>query len=388
MSENMANKDHSPSKKIITVYDRWARGGAGLIITGNIMVDHKALGEARNVVVEDRRHMEDLKLWADTFNGTGGHIWPQLNHPGRQSMGSINKETVAPSAVPVKVKGAGFMFSTPRALEEAEILDLIERYGNTALIMKDAGFTGVQIHGAHGYLVSQFLSPISNVRTDKWGGSLENRARFVIEVYNNIRSKVGADYPVGIKINSADFQRGGFTEEESMEVVKILASLGMDLIEISGGTYEKAAMMGAAKKESTRQREAYFMDYIEKARKVTDKPLMLTGGFRTVASMEKAVEDGSLDIVGLARPFSLYPDLANRIFSGELKELEVPFPATGIKAIDNMGFLDLLWHELHIKRLGEGKKPDPNLSPYTAMFRSLGVAARKMLPFGKRRRGF
>ena len=385
MSENMANWNHSPSKEIITVYKRWVEGGAGLIITGNVMIDSEALGEPKNVVVEDRRHFKQLQQWAKTVKGTGLHIWPQLNHPGRQAMGAINKEIVAPSAVPLNIKGAGFMFKEPRALTQEEILDLIERYGNTALIMKDAGFTGVQIHGAHGYLVSQFLSPITNKRNDQWGGSLENRARFVTEVYKNIRTKVGKGFPIGIKINSADFQRGGFTEEESMEVVKILSSLGMDLIEISGGTYEKSAMMGTThsdknRKESTRQREAYFMDYIEKVRKITNTPLMLTGGFRTVDVMEQAIADGQLDIVGIARPFALYPNLPNEILNGTRTDVHIPDPQTGIKAIDKMGFLNLMWYEVQINKLGAGKEPNPKMHALEPMLRNVGVTIQKLLP--------
>ena len=386
MSENMANLDNSPNSKIVKVYERWVEGNPSLIITGNVMIDSKALGEPKNVVVEDRSNMETLKLWADTVKGTGIHLWPQINHPGRQALGAISKEIVAPSAIAVKVKNAGFMFKTPRALEEDEILDLIERYGNTAQIMKEAGFTGVQIHGAHGYLVSQFLSPISNQRRDQWGGSLENRARFVVEVYKNIRSKVGADFPVGIKINSADFQRGGFTEEESMEVVKILSSLGMDLIEISGGTYEKASMMGASQKESTKQREAYFMDYIEKVRKVTDTPLMLTGGFRTVEIMETAIAEGKLDIVGLGRPFAMYPDLPKEILNSQRNDVHIPAPKFGIEALDKLGFLDMMWYALQIKRLGDGKDPDPKLKPMKVVAHNLGTTIKKVFPvlnFGK-----
>jgi len=242
----------------------------------------------------------------------------------------------------------------------------------------------VQIHGAHGYLVSQFLSPLVNKRTDQWGGSLENRARFVLEVYRNIRSKVGNDFPVGIKINSADFQRGGFTEEESMEVVQLLGAEGMDLIEISGGTYEQPAMVGSQKKKSTIEREAYFMDYVKKVRKLLKTPLMLTGGFRTVSTMERAIADGELDIIGMARPFSLYPDLANRIFAGQLSHLEVPIPKTGIKALDSSGFVDVMWHEIHINRLGQGKNPNPDLSPFSVIGHNVVATGKKLffsLPF-------
>ena len=154
--------------------------------------------------------------------------------------------------------------------QNTEIQAIIKRFANAARLAKETGFDGVQIHGAHGYLVSQFLSGLTNLRTDKWGGSLENRARFVLEIYKNMRKKCGADFPLGIKINSADFQRGAFTEEESMEVIQMLDEAGMDLIEVSGGTYERAAMVGAVQKESTKKREAYFIEFIENFVFVTD----------------------------------------------------------------------------------------------------------------------
>ena len=379
LSENMGTKKHAPSKELINVYSQWAQGSPGLLITGNVMIDYKAIGEARNVVVEDDRDMTLLKEWASTVKETGVELWPQINHPGRQAIGKINKEVVAPSAIPLQVEGVKALFSTPRALREEEIFDIINRYGNTAQILKEAGFTGVQIHGAHGYLVSQFLSPISNQRTDQWGGSLENRTRFVIEVYRNIRKKVGPDYPVGIKINSADFQRGGFTEEESLEVLQFLDQEGMDLLEISGGSYENPAMMGHNKKQSTIDREVYFMDYIKKARKHTSKPLMLTGGFRTVSLMEEALAEDHLDIIGLGRPFCLYPHIANDIFHNGLERIKTPTPLTGIKAIDDVGGLDVIWYALQIKRIGEGKGPDPHLSGMTAMRKNLWVTMKKAL---------
>lgn len=393
MSENLANKDNSPSAEIINAYKLWGEGGLGLNITGNVMVDSRALNAPGNIVIEDRKHIELLKLWTSTvLESSDGHLWTQINHPGRQSTPGISKEIIAPSAVPLNIEGGSMLFKAPRAMTEDEILEQIERYAVCAEISKEAGFTGVQIHGAHGYLVSQFLSPITNKRKDKWGGSLENRARFVVRIYEEIRKRVGADFPIGIKINSADFQRGGFTEEESMEVVSILSSLNIDLIEISGGTYEKAAMMGAGKKKSTREREAYFLDYVEKVRKKTNTPLMLTGGFRTVSGMEEALQAGHLDIIGLARPFSMYPDLANRIFSGELEELITPTAKTGVKAIDRMGFVDIMWHEVQIKRVGQGLKPDPKLSAWIAIANNFGGTIGKLLPgipfLSKDSRGF
>jgi len=371
MSENFGTRNHAPSNGLINAYKVWAKGNPGLLITGNVMVDSMALGEARNVVVEDYKDFELLKKWARSVEGTGIHLWPQINHPGRQAFAAINRETVGPSAISLRLGSASKMFKIPIALSDEAIWDIIKRFGNTARIMKEAGFTGCQIHGAHGYLVSQFLSPNSNIRTDQWGGSLSNRARFVLEVYREIRRQVGSDYPIAIKINSADFQLGGFTEEESMEVIRFLGNEGIDLIEISGGTYERPTMIQGDLKKSTISREAYFLDYIEKARKLIKTPLLLTGGFRSVSVMEKALEDGNLDVVGLARPFCLYPNLANQIFDGSVEIFETPIPKIGIKFLDKLGGVELPWYELQIQRIGKGKSPKTNLLAIFAFWFSL-----------------
>ena len=364
-SEVLGTIDGAPTPTLINLYKRWAEGGAGLLITGNIMVDAKALGEPNNVVVEDKTHFELLQTWAQATAGTNATIWTQINHPGRQAIGLINRKVVAPSAIRLKLGPMSSMFATPKALEEDEILDIIERYATTAEILKEAGFPGVQIHGAHGYLVSQFLSPRMNIRTDKWGGSLENRVRFVLEIYRKMRAKLGADYPISIKINSADFQRGGFTEEESVQVIKMLSDEGIDMIEISGGTYEAPAMMFS--KQSTREREAYFIEYTKKARKVTDTPLMVTGGFRTAAAMEYTLAEGALDLVGLARPFILYPNFPKEMLNGTLEKIELSVPKTGIKFVDEKGLLELGWYEQQLRRIGEGKEPKLTLSPLNVL---------------------
>jgi len=379
MSENMSPKHHGPTENIIRVYQKWVNGGAGLIITGNVMIDGKAIAEPGNVLVEDKSNFDLLKKWAAVTHGTATHLWPQINHPGRQAMGFLNKEVVGPSAVKLNLKGLDSMFKKPRALTEPEILEIIERFGNTAAILKEAGFTGVQIHAAHGYLISQFLSPLVNHREDQWGGTLENRARLVLEIYRDIRSKVGPSFPVGIKINSADFQRGGFTQEESIEVIKMLGQEGIDLIEISGGTYEKPAMTGFTKKQSTIEREAYFLDYIQMARELLKTPLMLTGGFRTASTMERVINDGELDVIGLARPFSIYPDLPNRIFDGSLAHLEIPRAKSGLKVLDKSGFLEIKWHEMQIQRMGKGKEPKPNLSAYPVIWSNIVETGKKLL---------
>ena len=367
MSENLSPKHHGPTKSIVRAYEAWAKGGTGLIITGNVMIASNAIGEPGNVVVENENDLDLLKEWAATIKNTNSHLWVQLNHPGRQALGYINKEVVAPSPIKTKIKGMGGIFKVPRKLTDTEIKEIIERFGNSALILKKAGFTGVQIHGAHGYLVSQFLSPLVNQRTDAWGGSAEKRMKFVLEVYKNIRKKVGKEFPIGIKINSADFQRGGFTEEESIGVIKKLDEIGIDLIEVSGGTYEQPSMTGYQSKKSTLEREAYFMEYVEKARTMIKTPLMLTGGFRTVSIMEDAIAQNKVDIVGLARPFSIYPQLTNQIFEKKIDLIKIPPFKTGIKFLDTNGFVEIKWHEQQIHRLGKGKDPKPKLSPYSVL---------------------
>lgn len=185
-----------------------------------------------------------------------------------------------------------------------------------ALNFADAGFSGIQLHGVHGYLISQFLSPLTNQRTDEWGGNAVRRRRFLIELVRRIRAKLPARVPLSVKLNSADFQRGGFTKDESLEVVRELGEAGLDLLEISGGTYEKAAMMGVTREISAR-REAYFLEYAAKARKVSDAALMVTGGFATVGGMNEALRSGALDVIGLGRPMIVDPELPRRLLGGE-----------------------------------------------------------------------
>jgi 2,4-dienoyl-CoA reductase-like NADH-dependent reductase (Old Yellow Enzyme family) len=366
MSEALGTRDGAPTPELTRLYQAWAEGGIGLCITGNVMIDLAARGEPGNVVIEDDRHLAALKEWAQAATRNGTQCWVQLNHPGKQAPKGLNKETVAPSAVPFRADMKAF-FSTPRELTDAEVRALVQRYGKAAGVVKAAGFSGVQIHGAHGYLISQFLSPHHNCRTDAWGGTPEKRRHFVLEVYKAMRAAVGPDFPVGIKLNSADFQRGGFTEEESLDTIRALATAGIDLIEISGGTYEAPAMTGvkvdkAPVKESTRQREAYFLEFAEKARATVNTPLAVTGGFRSAKGMADAIHSGAVDMVGLARILAIEPDVANRLLSGKKPTQQVKPITTGIKAIDKLGLLEISWYTGQLKRIGRGEAPKPNES--------------------------
>ncbi|WP_328531029.1 NADH:flavin oxidoreductase/NADH oxidase family protein [Nocardioides sp. NBC_00368] len=359
LSEGLGRRDFTPGSRIKNLYRRWADSGVGLSITGNVMVDRTAIGEPGNVVVEDDRHADDLAEWAQIAKSGGSKVWVQINHPGRQTPRTLTAHPVAPSAV--AVPGTGGLFAEPRALTEAEIEDLIRRFATTARVVTGAGFDGVQIHGAHGYLISQFLSPLSNQRTDAWGGTPEKRRRFVLEVLRAIRAEVGADTPVAIKLNSADFQKGGFGEEESLEVVHALAEEGLDLLEISGGTYTSAAMLGVdpSLKASTRRRDAYFLAYAERVRAELPRlPLMLTGGFRTAAGMVDAVESGAVDLVGLGRPLTVQPDFPAQLLAGRADESVVNPRRSGIRMLDSL--TELTYYSVQMWRMAKGKEPAPD----------------------------
>lgn len=359
LSEGLGRRDFTPGSRIKNLYRRWAGSGVGLSITGNVMVDRRAVGEPGNVIVEDRSSLEDLREWAEVARSGGSKVWVQVNHPGRQTPRTLTPRPVAPSAV--ALPGSARLFAQPRALTDAEIRDLVRRFATTAAVVTEAGFDGIQIHGAHGYLISQFLSPLSNQRTDDWGGTPEKRRRFVIEVFRAIRAEVGADVPVGIKLNSADFQKGGFGEDESLEVVHALADEGLDLLEVSGGTYTSAAMLGVDEslKESTRKREAYFLAYAEKVRaQRPELPLMLTGGFRSVGGMVDAVESGEIDLVGLGRPLAVQPDFPADLLAGRVDESVVNPRRSGIKLLDNL--TELTYYSVQMWRMAAGKEPAPD----------------------------
>lgn len=364
MSEALGTRDGASTPELTRLYRAWADGGIGLCVTGNVMIDHGAVGEPGNVVIADDRHLAALQEWAQAATSHNTQCWVQLNHPGKQAPKGLNKETVAPSAVPFRSDMQAF-FATPRELTDAEVRALVQRFGTAAGVVKQAGFTGVQIHGAHGYLVSQFLSPHHNVRTDDWGGTPEKRRRFVLEVYAAMRKVVGPKFPIGIKLNSADFQRGGFTEEESLDTIRVLADAGIDLIEISGGTYEAPAMTGVKVdkvpvKESTRQREAYFLEFAEKARVAVKTPLVVTGGFRTAKGMAQAIESGAVDMVGLARILAIEPDAPQKLLAGKAASQQVKPITTGIHAIDKLGLLEISWYTGQLKRIGRGQATKPN----------------------------
>ncbi len=367
MSEQLGTKDHNPGPELVRLYKAWAEGGIGISVTGNVMVDRKALGEPKNVVLDEKSNLSLFKNWAEAGTVNNTHLWMQLNHPGKQSPAFLSKTPVAPSAVPLggALKSA---FNTPRALTETEIYEIIEKFATSAGLAKESGFTGVQIHCAHGYLLSQFLSPWHNKREDDWGGDIENRMRMLIEVYRAIRKKVGEDFPVGLKMNSTDFKFGGFSVEESIQVALRMQEEGIDLIEVSGGTYESPNMTGYGAK--TDEKEAYFIDYAESLQKERTFPLVLTGGFRSATAMNAAISSGVTDMIGLARPLAVETDFPNKLIGNDTTKCSLKQPSTGIAFLDRMSMLDITWYEFQLYRIGKGKKVNPNHNAWSAVMQT------------------
>jgi 2,4-dienoyl-CoA reductase-like NADH-dependent reductase (Old Yellow Enzyme family) len=272
------------------------------------------------------------------------------------------------------MKGMGGLFAKPRALEHREIEAIVARFGVAAAVAKDAGFSGVQIHAAHGYLISQFLSPRTNLRDDAWGGDPARRSRFLLEIVRAIRAVVGPAFPIGVKLNSADFQRGGFTIEAAMDVARALEAAGIDLLEVSGGNYESPAMAGSGElhkhqRESSRQREAYFLDYARRIRAVTATPILLTGGMRSRAVMEDAIASGAVDVIGMARPMTHTPELPARLLDGTLDAAPAVQIRSRIRFVDDA--LQALWFQQQIGALARGREPDLRLGVWTALWRGM-----------------
>ncbi|MCK5836301.1 MAG: NADH:flavin oxidoreductase/NADH oxidase family protein [Desulfobacula sp.] len=370
MSEQLGDKAHNPTQGLARLYAIWADGGTGLSMTGNVMVDRSALGEPKNVVLDNKSDKSLFQAWTEAGKKKDAQLWVQLNHPGKQTPSFLTKKPVAPSAIPLG-KGLDKVFNLPIELSEDDIWKIIKKFGVSAGLAKDVGFSGVQIHGAHGFLVSQFLSPHHNQRTDQWGGTLENRSRFVLEVFREMRKAVGENFPVGIKMNSADFMKSGFTTEDSVEVAKALEEEGIDLIEISGGTYESPSMMGNRTKASTKKREAYFLEYAEKLKKQIDVPIVVTGGFRSGSAMQDALESGRTDMIGLARPLAIEPDFPNKLLNDTDAQSTLEDPTTGFAYIDKMTMLSITWYEYQLAKLANGKKVNPNQNAWSAVFQTL-----------------
>ena len=388
MTEGLADVKGRPTPELARLYGIWSDGGAGLQISGNILIDADHLERPGNVILDgvpDDELLAALKRWTTAATRGGNHFWAQISHAGRQTMKAVNPHPKAPSAIKLGLPGG--QFGMPVALDEAEIFNLIGRFGQAARIAKETGFTGIQIHAAHGYLISQFLSPRSNHRSDQWGGSLENRARFLLYALNSARQIVGNDFPISVKLNSADFQLGGFAFDESLKVARWLQDGGVDLIEISGGTYEQPKLLGIegleaeepqAVAETTLAREAYFVDFAKAMKNELSVPLMVTGGFRSSSAMEQAIKSGAADVIGLARPLCTLTDAPKRLLGGTamLPKMEAQlalFPdwlsslrkVKMLRSID--GFAVQYWYYAQLYALGRTGRGRPDMTVFQAL---------------------
>ena len=380
LTEGLSDGHNRATEAHQRLYRKWSEGGAGLVITGNVQVDRRYLERPGNIAIDSNGGEEALAALARAGTVGGNQLWMQLSHAGRQTIRYLNAEPVGPSAVPVKLPGGAF--GKPRALTESDIAEVIARFTTAAGVARDTGFTGVQLHAAHGYLLSEFLSPKANQRTDQWGGSLENRARLLLTLVRSIRERVGPTFPICVKLNSADFQKGGFTDAESMQVAQWLQEAGVDLLEISGGTYEQLSFFGTgaegdrgpAKAQSTLAREAYFLEYAERMRQVCRIPLMVTGGFRSLIGMNQALGEDALDVIGLGRPMCVDTDLPRRLLSGQASEAPryenrlrmgpgILGPASTVNRIRNFNHMYAQgWYCVQLLRLGRGEEPDTGIS--------------------------
>ncbi|KAG1745091.1 uncharacterized protein EDB91DRAFT_1050317 [Suillus paluster] len=313
-----------PTKELVRLYETWAKGDIGIIITGNIQIKKDHLEATGNTIIDRDLPSHYLQEWTDVARAAkseGSLVIGQLNHPGRQVSINIQPYPEAPSDVEQPSTG-GVLFGRPTPLTREGIKDIVHRFAYAASVLHKAGFDGVQLHVAHGYLLSQFLARRTNRRNDEYGGSLVNRARILLEIIAAIRQAVqNLSFIISVKLNSQDSVPEGLSIEESITVAKLLESARVDFIEVSGGTYEQTTRSPQDKPYTVETREGYFVQYAEFLRPHLNlSKIVVTGGFQTAQGMADAVSRGAADIIGLARPLTAEPLLVRDILRGEKKK--------------------------------------------------------------------
>jgi 2,4-dienoyl-CoA reductase-like NADH-dependent reductase (Old Yellow Enzyme family) len=398
MTEGLADSDGVPTDGLARLYQGWAQGGCGLLITGNVIIEPNHLERPGNVILAGQLSegaTAKFKAWTAAGTANDTHLWAQLSHGGRQTQKLVNASPHAPSAVKLGLPGG--QFGEPQAMSEGNIEAVIVAFASATKQCQALGFTGVQVHAAHGYLLSSFLNPRANVRTDRFGGSLENRAWPLLEAVRRCRAATGPRFGIGVKLNSSDFQKGGLSTDDSVQVALWLEGLGVDLLEISGGNYEAPEMMGMEgidadaprpeKAASTLAREAYFMNFARDLRAKTKMPIMLTGGLRTRAGMQGALDEG-VDVIGIARPLIVDLGAANALLSeatDALPRLEDDLsgkkgffgPQSPIKMIKMIfAFATTYWYYVQFWRHARDGKADVNLGTLAALSEVTKVSKR------------
>ena len=364
MEENLATFEHLPGDELRRLYKSWADGGVGLIITGNVMVDHLAMTGPAGVVLEQDTNLTSFIDLARLSKTNDTKIWMQINHPGRQVFKKMGGKVLSPSDVALNMGKHSAMFCSPKPMDESEIQDVIQRFTTTATLAEQAGFDGVEIHAAHGYLLAQFLSPLTNKRNDKWGGSFENRARLLIDIVKSVKAACDASFAIAVKLNSADFQRGGFDTDDAELVVKMLGELNIDCVELSGGSYEAPAMQGRTADDRTLAREAYFLEFASKIAENVSVPIMTTGGVSRYAVAKKVVDSG-VDLVGMASALALTPDLPNQWQNNSAVLSHIPTVNWKDKTLSGLATMALVKQQL--RRTAQGKSPKLTASPLWAL---------------------
>jgi 2,4-dienoyl-CoA reductase-like NADH-dependent reductase (Old Yellow Enzyme family) len=350
MSDSLGDGAGNPTEAQMRLYERWAEGGAALSLIGAVQTTPHYPEKPGNLVLVPDADLPALKELAKRGSANGAHIWPQLGHAGALAHGPISTPK-GPS--PLDVEG---LKCDGMSLDE--IQDLPRSYAQAATLSQEAGFGGVLIHAGHGFLFSQFLSPLFNHRTDAYGGAVEGRFRIIGEVIDAVRKAVGGDYPIGIKINSTDMLEGGLTQDEALEVVRMLDATTVDLIDVSGGTYFPGA---SSSSDGASSSGPYFIDFAKRAKSITSIPIILTGGFETRAQAAKAIQNGCADAISLARAMVLNPSLANAWLSDSGDDPEFPMfdapPRGGVTA----------WYSMRLTALGEDTENAFTMDPKAAI---------------------
>ncbi|UAA38508.1 NADH:flavin oxidoreductase/NADH oxidase family protein [Paraneptunicella aestuarii] len=360
MEENMASAEQLPSDELIHLYRTWSDGGVGLIITGNVMIDHLAMTGPGGVVLEQGTNLEHFKRLATAAKRNNTKVWMQINHPGRQVFKRMGGKVLSPSDVALNMGKHSKLFGQPIPMTEEQIEDVIRRFATTAQLAEKAGFDGVEIHAAHGYLLAQFLSPLVNHRDDQWGGSLENRARLLLQVIQSIRAVVSPTFAVAVKLNSADFQRGGFDIDDAEQVAAMMSGLGVDVVELSGGSYEAPAMQGRSADSRTLAREAYFLEFAQRIAKSTDIPVMTTGGISRLKTVEQVLHS-DIALVGMASALAFTPDLPAKWQQEPAMKGIIPRVSWRDKTLSGLAVMAMIKRNLRL--LGSGQPPLKHPSP-------------------------
>lgn len=350
MSDSLGDGEGNPTEAQSRLYERWAEGGAALSLIGEVQTTPHYPEKPGNLILVPDADMQALQVLAKRGSSNGANIWPQLGHAGALSHLPIS-EPKGPSALDVEGLKC-------EEMSLGEIHELPATYARAAKLAQDSGFGGVQIHAGHGFLFSQFLSPLFNHRTDAYGGPIKGRFRIIHAVIDEVRQAVGSSFPIGIRINSTDKLVGGLTEDDALEVIRLLEHTSVDLIDVSGGTYFPGA---ASSSDGTSSSGPYFTKFTKQAKEISSIPIVVTGGFATRDHARDAIESGCADGVSIARAMVLNPSLANAWLSEEDGDPEFPVfdapPRGGITA----------WYSMRLTALGEDKESQFDMNPAAAI---------------------